>query len=121
MLVSSLRVGTQLANGRITVTALKRQGAYSLIELTSNGVSRTVRLHKAQPIATVLVGVSFAGKASGSYSVTPHKVVASSQVWRGQRGEAHPRATWDDSPRRRTTASQAVYDAPASVRADTRY
>lgn len=122
MRVSELRVGTELLAGRVTVTALKRDGVYCKVELTSGNVVRRYRLHKTQPIAVVLAEVAAAGKASGSFQGTPHKVRASDPRWRGESSDARPRASWDDSPRsaRRSGSNSESRTEPA-IRTDQRY
>ncbi len=121
MRVSELRVGTQLMNGRITVTALKRQGAYSEITLSSGDATRTVRLHKTQSIATVLVGVCETVASTGWLQVRPHVVRASDPKWRSQSDGV--RASWerptgDEFDRKRAAP---IREAAPRVRADKRY
>lgn len=117
MRVNQLTVGTALSGGRVIVTGLKRDGVYTHVQLTSGPIVRTFRLHKTQPIATVLVMIG-AATGTGSFTTTPHKVRVSDPQWRGQSQDVRP--SWEDSRGGRKGRTTVPTDAPA-VRTDARY
>ncbi len=117
MRVSELRIGTELLNGRVIVTYLKRKGPMCRVELTSGDVVRSATLHKSQPIMVALVGLFGAGKKTGSYGAQPHRPRVSDPRWRT---EALP--SWEQRAEGSETALKRNHSGgERTVRSDSRY